>query len=245
MELVWQISGADIDRLRTFLSTAAKDPLVEARVATNLATTKAMLSRAGFWHALVGCLLTTQQKSGPDGAVARFMRARPFPLSYRLCCSQSAAGSFVTTTLANFGGIRRSTRIGNELGANLGTLEDGRWDEVLERENSLLPDATQAQESEDAEYVDDLLKGLGPKQSRNLLQGIGFTRYEIGWPIIFAATLGSTTNMESLAGDGAQLRSGDRLCAENATRNSGPGPFRRRCSPGGIPRRRPLAAASD
>lgn len=179
MELVWQMSAADINRVRTFLSTAARDPLVEARVATNLATTKATLSRAGFWHALVGCLLTTQQKSGPDGAVARFIRARPFPLSYGLCCSQSAVDAFVTTTLSDFGGIRRSTRIGNELGANLGTLEDGRWDEVLERVNSLLPEATQEQEFRVAEYLDELLMGLGPKQSRNLLQGVGFTRYEI------------------------------------------------------------------
>jgi hypothetical protein len=81
--------------------------------------------------------------------------------------------------LANFGGIRRSTRIGDELGANLRTLESGHWDEALERVNSLLPAATQRQELDVAEYLDDLLVGLGPKQSRNLLQGIGFTRYEI------------------------------------------------------------------
>lgn len=179
MELVWHISTADIDRLRDFLSTAAKDPLVEARVATNLATTKEKLSRAGFWHALVGCLLTTQQKSGPHSAVARFMRARPFPISYDLCCSQSAADSFVTTALSDFGGIRRSTRIGKELGANLTALEGGRWDETLERVNSLLPEATREQEFEVAEYLDELVIGLGPKQSRNLLQGVGFTRYEI------------------------------------------------------------------
>ena len=179
MELVWHISTADIDRVRDFLSAAAKDPLVEARVATNLATRKEKLSKAGFWHALVGCLLTTQQKSGPNSAVARFMRARPFPISYNLCRSESATHSFVTAVLSDFGGIRRSTRIGKELAANLTTLQGGRWDEVLERVNSLLPAATREKELEVAEYLDELLIGLGPKQSRNLLQGVGFTKYEI------------------------------------------------------------------
>ena len=179
MKLVWHISRADVDRLNAFLSTAASDPLVQARVATNIAATKVNLSRSAFWHAMVACLLTTQQKSGPDSAVAKFIRARPFPLSYHSCAANPPVAPFVTTTLSKFGGIRRSRKIGYEVGKNLQTLENGLWDEVLSRINSLLPMASQKEELEVAEYLDELLAGIGPKQSRNLLQGIGFTRYEI------------------------------------------------------------------
>lgn len=179
MELVWNISGTDIKRIRAFIDASAKDPLVESRAATNLATTKPTLSKANLWHALVGCLLTTQQKSGPNGAVARFMREKPFPLSYDSCREEHNLELFVTNTLSSFGGIRRTTKIGQELGANLKALEAGHWDEVLGRVNALLPSASQEEEYEVAEYLDDLLVGLGPKQSRNLLQAVGATRYEI------------------------------------------------------------------
>jgi hypothetical protein len=86
---------------------------------------------------------------------------------------------FVTRTLSAFGGIRRSTRIGKELAANLIRLEDGLWHEVLGRLNSLRPLAIPEEEREAAEFLDDALVGLGPKQSRNLLQGLALTRYEI------------------------------------------------------------------
>jgi hypothetical protein len=85
----------------------------------------------------------------------------------------------VTRTLSQFRGIRRTTRIGAELAENLDRLQGGLWNEVLTRVNSLLPNATQAQEFSVAEFLDDQLVGLGPKQSRNLLMGVGFTRYEL------------------------------------------------------------------
>ena len=144
-----------------------------------VASAKAAVAKAGFWHALVGALMTTQQKSGPDGAVARFLRARPFPLSYATCCSQSNAEAFVTSTLTSFGGIRRTNRIGRELAADLHGLENGLWEDLLTRINSLMPQATQESELAVADYLDERLLGLGPKQSRNLLQGLGATRYEI------------------------------------------------------------------
>jgi hypothetical protein len=49
----------------------------------------------------------------------------------------------------------------------------------LERLNSLRPLAPQPQEAETANFLDDRFVGLGPKQSRNLLQGLGLTRYEV------------------------------------------------------------------
>ena len=38
---------------------------------------------------------------------------------------------------------------------------------------------TQRSEVRAADFVDDKLKGFGPRQSRNLLQGLGLTKYEI------------------------------------------------------------------
>ena len=221
MRLIWRTSALEARRLRQFMAGASRDPFVQARARRNLARTKREISRTAFWHALVGALLTTQQKSGPKSAVARFMAARPFLLAYPTCRSQRRVDVFVTRTLSAFGGLRRSTRIGKELSANLSTLEGGLWQEVLDRLNSLRPLATPEAERETAEFLDDAFVGLGPKQSRNLLQGLALTRYEIpidsrltkwlnefGFPLHLAASGLSDRHYYGLVSQGVQ-----QLCA--------------------------------
>ncbi len=78
------------------------------------------------------------------------------------------------------GGIRRSTKIAEEVAYNFRWLErDGGWHEAEEQIERLRGNRTQNTEMETANFIDDNLKGFGPKQSRNLLQELGITRYEV------------------------------------------------------------------
>jgi hypothetical protein len=221
MELAWKISDADVQSLRRFVAEYDRDPLVLQRKNRNLASAKPQLTESAFWHALLGSLLTTQQKSGPDSAVARLMRARPFPLGYELCRLERHVDAFATRILVEFGGIRRTKTIGRELAANLKTLEDGLWPEVLRRLNFLRPAALQPQELAAAEFLAEHLLGLGPKQSRNLLQGVGLTRFEVpidsrftkwlnkfGFPVRVSAAALSDSNYYRFVSQGIQ-----QLCA--------------------------------
>lgn len=222
MELLWKISDADVQSLRGFMAEYDRDPVVLQRKSRNLASEKPKLPESAFWHALVGSLLSTQQKSGPDSAVARFMRARPFPLRYELCRSHRHVDVFATRVLVEFGGIRRSKIIGTELATNLKTLvEGGLWPEVLRCLNSLGPAALQPQELAAAEFLAYHLVGLGPKQSRNLLQSVGLTRFEVpidsrftkwlnkfGFPVRLSATALSDSNYYRFVSQGVQ-----QLCA--------------------------------
>lgn len=179
MELVWRASRDDVRRLRTFMAAADGDPLVQLRKRRNLAASKRSITKPAFWHALIGCLLTSQQRSGPTSPVARFMRLRPFPLAYPLSWRADRAGARITRTLSEFGGIRMSTRIGTALALNLSALEDGLWSPVLTRLNGLRRGSSAAHERDVADFLADSFSGLGPKQSRNLLQALALTRYEI------------------------------------------------------------------
>ena len=58
-------------------------------------------------------------------------------------------------------------------------LEGGLWQELLDRLNSLRPLASQDAEQAAADFLDERFLGLGPKQSRNLLQALGLTCYEV------------------------------------------------------------------
>lgn len=70
-------------------------------------------------------------------------------------------------------------KIADDLEANLRLLEGGEWERALERCNRLAHSTTREAERQVAEYIRETFHGFGPKQSRNLLQALGLTRYEI------------------------------------------------------------------
>ncbi|WKW11737.1 hypothetical protein Strain138_000999 [Pseudogemmatithrix spongiicola] len=179
MRLAWHVTATDVRRIKTLMAAANGLPIIEARRRRNLATQRPRISLAGFWHGLCGALLTTQQKAGPNSAVTRLLATRPFPLSIRRVEAERNVAPFVTRTLKEFGGIRRSTVIGRELATNYRSLSGGLWDEIDPMLARLTTHVSAEYERDVANFLADQLLGIGPKQSRNLLQGIGLTRYEI------------------------------------------------------------------
>jgi thermostable 8-oxoguanine DNA glycosylase len=136
-------------------------------------------SRDAFWKEMVVCLLTTQARSGPNSAVARFADRRPFPLSYRVCRQRRGLESLAEKTLAR-SGIRRNVTIGEQINENFRWLEkQGGWEEVRAAIRELKRNPILESESKAADFIICRMKGFGPKQSRNLLQNLGLTKYEV------------------------------------------------------------------
>jgi hypothetical protein len=180
MRFIWHIEPEDIEKVRTFIDSHRNDVFVRQRIAKNLCPQKSPISKEDFWEYVVACLLTTQQKSGPKSKVTQFIATRPFPLRYDVCMShQDDLLDFACKLLTDFGGLRWPRQIAAGVSANLGTLE-GKWgwQKVFQMLDRLREAQTQEMERLVAHFVDDL-PGFGPKQSRNLLQGLGLTRYEI------------------------------------------------------------------
>jgi hypothetical protein len=179
MKLIWQVEPQDIEKVRVFYQAHQNNPLVRERRRRNLAEDKPALTKAEVWHSMVACLLTTQQRSGPLSAISRFVAERPFRLAYDRCLDQADLAGWAYGVLSNFGGIRRTKTIAGEIRANLTRLEHGLWDEMMLLLDGLRPSHTAQAERAAAEFIDHTFKGFGPKQSRNLLQMLGLTRYEI------------------------------------------------------------------
>lgn len=70
-------------------------------------------------------------------------------------------------------------RIPGFLSENFSYLESTKWKIFSEIEKKLNGSHTKEIERFYADQVDDKLKGFGPKQSRNILQAMGLTRYEV------------------------------------------------------------------
>jgi hypothetical protein len=178
MHIDWQVTPDDVARVNALIHNQRENGLVRDRE-RNLAETKPSVSEDRFWRAMVCMRLTTQQKSGPAGAVARFTRTEPFPLPCDTLRRQQSLEGFIADTLKE-AGLRRFIRtIPDQLGGNFRHLEQGGWTATLEHCNRLTRQVQQETEAEVADYIDDTFKGFGPKQSRNLLQALALTRYEI------------------------------------------------------------------
>lgn len=142
-------------------------------------------SKHRFWKTMIICLCTTQQKSGKGSRVWQFEEIKPFPLSYQECKQKRNLQKYIEKTLSYFK-LRRSKRISEEVEYNFNWLENGGWKDIKICSKDLLncrerrPHRSDRHlERETANIVRINMKGFGPKQSRNLWQTLGLTRYEI------------------------------------------------------------------
>lgn len=227
MQFEWKVDAADIARVKSFVDSHAANPFVRVRVARNLAAAKPTVDRSEFWKQMVGMRMTSVQRSGPDSAVARFLRTIPFPLSYEGVGREidgDARRDLISSTLRAHGGIRFRDKIAEDLSKNLDKLNaDQCWSTTLKKVNALASPSKAGEEREVARFLQKLLHGFGPKQSRNLLQSLGLTRYEIpidsritkwlndfGFPVTLTATALADTGYYEFVLDGIQA-----LCAES------------------------------
>jgi hypothetical protein len=179
MEIVWKVESEEVARVRSLVAAQRDNAFVRYRTDRNVEHRPRWVTIGEFWEVLVGALLTSQQRSGPDSYVARFMREDPFPLSYEFYEEQVDPESAGRDRLEAFGGIRFSNRIAGFLARNHAALTGGLWTEIKAVLDELIRDGTPRRERQAAAHLREHFVGLGPKQSRTLLQGLGLTRYEI------------------------------------------------------------------
>ena len=179
MKLLWQIEDGDIQKAKAFYEAQQNNAFVLNRIERNVKKVLPRFSNGLFGEAMISCLITTQQRSGPDSSVTKFICTKPFPLNYLKCKASNNLQKTVEETITTFGGLRRGKTIGEEVEVNLKWLENGGWAIVHEIVEEMTINQTTATERKSAEIIIDNLKGFGPKQSRNLLQSLGLTKFEI------------------------------------------------------------------
>jgi len=181
MRIIWQIDPTDVAKVRAFYADHQDNPFVRERIRRNLRADKPPVTRCQFWEHLVGCLLTSRQRSGPNSPVSRFLSVPSFPLRYDICSAQQNLASFVQATLSGFGGLLYYNNISKFLSAAFDFIEHGGWETIFEHLESVRLNSSPEAERRAAQFLalEKGLVGVGPKQSRNLLQVIGLSRYEI------------------------------------------------------------------
>lgn len=184
MNIIWNINDNDISAVNDFVAQH-QNAFVEYRISKNINRHNIRIDNNSILKSLIMCLLTSQQRSGPNSPIGIFLRQQPFPLTEEVISAQSNIENFIKTTLKRNGLNRFINRIPNYFATNYDRLRKSNW-AILNNILSVSEQSTKERERIIADNLNDTIIGFGPKQSRNFLQSLGLTKYEI--PIVSRIT---------------------------------------------------------
>lgn len=216
MEFRWIISQENGKPYKDFIERYKDHSIVKERINRNLRRIGVSISKDDFWRTLVGCLLTTQQRSGPGSRVAAFLEAGGPILDFDYCLNARNLAKAVEKTLSG-SGLRRTGRIAEEITHAAGWLRQHGWAAIESHLDAMSSCTTAEKERASARFLKAHFKGIGPKQSRNLIQWMGLSKYEIpldsrmvkvlkelGFPVPLSATALADESYYCFIEDGIQ-----------------------------------------
>lgn len=194
MHLEWHFTPNDVELVKGLVADMGHTKIVLDRHNRNLKDEHPPVTVERLWRAMVCMRLTTMARSGPGTPLSKFQSSCPFLLGYSGVHAHADRHEFILQTIkkAEVGTHRKS--IAKDLSDNFESMEKDRWLGILEQCNKLTDPHSRATESSVADYVQEKLNGFGPKQSRNILQALGLTRWEIPLDSRVANWLNKTLN---------------------------------------------------
>lgn len=178
MDIIWKISDSDITKVQNFVGENT-NAFVEYRISKNIDRKNISVDKNSILKSVIMGLLTSLQSSGPNSKVAKFIRLKPFPLSVENILKANNIEGFLRITLKENGLNRFKNKIPYFFATNYSRLQNSNWEIINDLTNKLDGKATKEIERTIADNIQDSFIGFGPKQSRNILQTLGLTKYEI------------------------------------------------------------------
>ena len=199
MKIIWKYKKKDIERLKTFVKQQ-NNAFVKSRISRNIKRKNLLLNKNTILKSMIMCLLTTQQRSGPKSPVAIFLKKMPFPFTNQNIIRQTNTETFIRKILIQNGLHRYIKRIPKFYTSNIRYIQNSNW-QILKELKILKEEPNKLIERQIAGNIQEIFHGFGPKQSRNFLQSLGLTKYEIpidsrittwlnnfGFPVVLSST---------------------------------------------------------
>lgn len=177
MNINWNISQADIDKVKKVIAEN-ENAFLQARQLRNVEKQNIRIDKDKVLKTMIMCLLTSQQRSGPNSSVGQFLRLDPFPVTIEKLTTANNVEEFIKDTLQQNGLTRYVNRISSFFASNYGKIVERNWTLIKDLEELKLSDS-KIKERNIADNLANDFNGFGPKQSRNFLQALGLTKYEI------------------------------------------------------------------
>ncbi len=216
MNIIWEIDDNDVNSVRDFV-TRNQNAFVVKRISRNINRQNIQVDKDSVLKNIIMCLLTSQQRSGPNTPVSVFLRQNPFPLTEQNMSQHINPETFIRETLQENGLNRYINRIPKFFTENYNILHTTNWQLIEDLRNNLNEQSTKETERVIADMLHDTFSGFGPKQSRNFLQALGLTKYEIpidsriitwlngfGFPVTLSSTALQDKGYYHFVSDGIQ-----------------------------------------
>ena len=177
----WSISDRAMSQWRLLIEENWHKALPSRRRARNVRRSEDIdLTPQEIWRVMIGCQVTTQQRSGPNTPATRFLASDSPALSLSKCRATDDLQGMLERECRE-AGLRRSVTIASNLTRTLSGLQSpGAWRELVSRLETLKSHTTIAKEREVVDYLrSGAFPGLGQKQARNFIQWLGLSRYEV------------------------------------------------------------------
>lgn len=177
MEIIWSVSNNDMHKVKEVINYN-QNAFLKIRRERNVNRKNLLINEDTLIRTLLMCLLTSQQRSGPDSLVGQFLRKTPFPVTYKIIQQTESVESFVKEVLVENALTRFINRNSRFFADNIKKFQNDQWAIIPELKELVKIDSKE-EERRVADKLDDELDGIGPKQARNFLQALGLTKYEI------------------------------------------------------------------
>lgn len=176
----------DLSRYVQFVESNRHHKIVQRRIKANVRREGISVTKARFWKCLVGCFATTMNRSDEDAPVAKFLRSKHPLLDLDYCLGIKNLGVTSAEVLGQ-AGVWRAKVIGEQIHQAVDTIRTGTWPEIAMALNSIRARSRPYDDARNEREVAQQLqgggnlgfKGIGPKQSRNFIQWMGLSQYEI------------------------------------------------------------------
>lgn len=216
MNITWYISDNDIQRIKDFVREN-ENPFLLHRIIRNIDRKNILLNENIIIKTMLACLLSSQQRSGPNSPVGLFLNKKPFPITLEELTRTNNIESFLKNTLKQNGLNRYINRVSQFFIANFKKILEDDWAiiKILEILREL---DSKDEERIIADSLQIIFDGFGPKQSRNFLQSLGLSKYEIpidsriinwlkdfGFPVPLSSSLLGDKEYYHFVMDGIQL----------------------------------------
>ena len=177
MKISWNINESDIQKVKNVMKEN-DNFFLKNRRERNVKKKNIEINKNIIIQNLMMCLLTSQQRSGPNSVVGKFLSLKPFPITSELIAESENIELLIKQILQKNGLKRYINKISAFFAENIEKIELDNWN-LISRLNYLNNNQSKETERELADFLNDWLKGFGPKQSRNFLQALGLTKYEL------------------------------------------------------------------
>jgi len=178
MNISWDITDKDIQNIKKVL-IENENPFLINRRKRNVQRQNIVINEDAVIKTMIACLLTSQQRSGPNSAVGRFLSKEPFHITFESISNvDDDIEDYLKQELKKNDLTRYVNRISRFFASNIKKIRKDNWS-IIKKLESLKYIDSKEEERKIADKLNNDYDGFGPKQARNFLQSLGLTRYEI------------------------------------------------------------------